>query len=64
MLENEKIDSEIGVNYEKCYSLKEYSGEKVKEMFIIDELKSLMKKNSDKALLSLYFEKIAVYRHL
>jgi len=64
VLENEKIDSEIGVNYEKYYSLKEYSGEKVKEMFIIDELKSLMKKNSGKALLSLYFEKIAVYRYL
>jgi len=63
VLENEKIDSEIGLNYEKYYSLKGYSGEKVKEMFIIDELKSLMK-NGDKALLRLYFEKIAVYRYL
>jgi hypothetical protein len=62
LLENKRIDSEIGVNYEKYYLLKGYSSEIVKEMFIIDELKSLMKNNNGNALLSLYFEKIAFYR--
>jgi hypothetical protein len=64
LLENKKVDSEIGANYEKYYSLKGYSSEIIKEMFIIDELKSLMKKNSSKSLLSLFFEKVAVYRYL
>ena len=64
LLENKKIDSEIGVNYEKYYSLKGYSSEIIKEMFIIGELKSLMKKNNSEALLSLFFEKVAVYRYL
>jgi hypothetical protein len=64
LLENKKVDSEIGANYEKYYSLKGYSSEIIKEMFIIDELKSLMKKNNSKALLSLFFEKVSVYRYL
>jgi len=64
LLENKKVDSEIGANYEKYYSLKGYTSEIIKEMFIIDELKSLMKKNNSEALLSLFFEKVAVYRYL
>jgi hypothetical protein len=58
----------IGIDFDVDFAIakiqEQFPFEKVKEMFIIDELKSLMKKNSDKALLSLYFEKIAFYRYL
>jgi hypothetical protein len=63
LLEDLNIDAELAINYHEHYLKKNFSNERIKQMFLLDSLKLSFKQNTDQALLNLYLEKKHAYEY-
>ena len=61
LLEDLNIDAELANDYHEYYSKRNFSNERIKELFFLDSLKLSFKKNTDQALVNLYLEKRHAY---
>ena len=63
LLEDLNIDAELANDYHQYYSKRNFSNERIKEMFLLDSFKLSFRKEKDQALLNLYLNKRHSYQY-